>query len=76
MPNNLAEWTDEPTVLTTYYLPDVPADESHESRFENDQYLASLIKQWGLVEVPDGTWRQLYRDASGGLVLITETEVG
>lgn len=75
MARSLAEWAEKRTILTTYYLPEVPADESYESRYENDQYLGRLIKQLGLVEVPEGTWRQLYRDASGGLVLITETEV-
>ena len=75
MPKNLAEWADEPTVLTVYYIgEETPAEESREGRYANDRHLNEVANTLGLTEFQG--WYQLCRDASGGLVLITETEVG
>jgi len=75
MAKSLAEWADEPTVLTVYYIgAETPAEESRESRYANDRYLNEVAETLGLTEFQG--WYQLYRDASGGLVVITETEVG
>ena len=70
--SRMAEWWDETIRVTVRYITDYVLEFHDADRAGADEHIEDLINQFGLEQVE----AKVYRDASGGLVLITETEVG